>query len=136
MKLRSSPPFRLQHDQCDCGVACLRNILNYYKAEVSLEKLREWSGTGLQGSSLLGLHQAAGQAGFTAQGARACGLTDLDIVEHPCILHVSPDGMLLPKLKAVPDVQLVGDFQPSEYKPNGFRKGIQPKDLSLDAAPN
>jgi ATP-binding cassette subfamily B protein len=94
MRSRNSLPFRLQQDQCDCGVTCLRNILNYYKAEVSLEKLREWSGTGRQGSSLLGLHQAAGQAGFAAQGAQANGIADLRSVEHPCILHVSPDGVL------------------------------------------
>lgn len=94
MKPKTSLPFRLQQDQCDCGVTCLRNILNYYKAEVSLEKLREWSGTGRQGTSLLGLHQAAGQAGFVAQGAKAGGVADLRSVEHPCILHVSPDGVL------------------------------------------
>jgi len=94
MKVKSPVPFRLQHDQYDCGVACLRNILNFYKAEISLEKLREWSGTGRQGTSLLGLHQAAGQAGFRAHGAKANGIADLRTVEHPCILHVSPDGVL------------------------------------------
>jgi ATP-binding cassette subfamily B protein len=94
MKIRSSLPFHIQHDQHDCGVACLRNILNFYKAEISLEKLREWSGTGRQGTSLLGLHQAARQAGFIAQGAKASGIADLRTVEHPCILHVSPDGVL------------------------------------------
>jgi ATP-binding cassette, subfamily C, bacteriocin exporter len=90
MKLNRSVPFNLQQDQQDCGVACLRNILNYYQAEVSLEKLREWSGTGLQGSSMLGLYQAASQAGFRAQGARAGGTADLRELQHPCILHVSP----------------------------------------------
>ena len=94
MKVKSSLPFHIQHDQFDCGVACLRNILNFYKAEISLEKLREWSGTGRQGTSLLGLHQAAGQAGFIVQGAKASGIADLRTIEHPCILHVSPDGVL------------------------------------------
>jgi len=95
MKLNRSVPFRLQQDQHDCGVACLRNILNYYQAEVSLEKLREWSGTGLQGASMLGLYQAASQAGFRARGARAGGVDDLRDIQHPCILHVNTDGGLL-----------------------------------------
>jgi ATP-binding cassette, subfamily C, bacteriocin exporter len=95
MKLNRSVPFRLQQDQHDCGVACLRNVLNYYQAEVSLEKLREWSGTGLQGASMLGLYQAASQAGFRARGAKAGGVDDLRDIEHPCILHVNTDGGLL-----------------------------------------
>jgi ATP-binding cassette, subfamily C, bacteriocin exporter len=88
-------PFKLQQDQTDCGVACLRNILGYYKADISIEKLREWSGAGIQGTSLLGLHQAAGQAGFKAEGARAGGISDLLEVRHPCILHVTMEGTQL-----------------------------------------
>ena len=75
--------FRLQHDQYDCGVACLRNILAWYNADISVEKLREWSGAGIQGTTLLGLHQAAGQAGFKAEGARASAVDDLQDVQHP-----------------------------------------------------
>jgi ATP-binding cassette subfamily B protein len=88
-------PFHRQHDQYDCGVACLRNILNFYKAEVSLEKLREWSGAGRQGTTLLGLHQAASQAGFKAQGAKANNIADLLGIQHPCILHVTHEGELM-----------------------------------------
>jgi ABC-type bacteriocin/lantibiotic exporter with double-glycine peptidase domain len=95
MKLNKSVPFQLQQDQHDCGVACLRNVLNYYQAEVSLEKLREWSGTGLQGASMLGLYQAASQAGFRARGAKAGGIDDLRDIQHPCILHVNTDEGLL-----------------------------------------
>ncbi|MBN9386273.1 MAG: peptidase domain-containing ABC transporter [Chitinophagaceae bacterium] len=84
--------FRLQHDQYDCGVACLRNILGYYSADISVEKLREWSGASIQGTTLLGLHQAAGQAGFKAEGARAGSVDDLLEVQYPCILHVTIEG--------------------------------------------
>jgi hypothetical protein len=31
------------------------------------------------------------------------------------------------------DVRLVGEFTPSEYRPNGFRKGVKPEDLKIDA---
>jgi len=39
-------------------------------------------------------------------------------------------GMEVP---AKADVQLVGDFQPSNYSFNGFRKGVKPDDLALPA---
>ena len=79
--------FTLQHDQSDCGVACLLSIIQYYRGSESLEKLRELSGTTKQGTTLLGLFQAANQLGFTAQGNEA----DLQaVIDHkePLILHV------------------------------------------------
>lgn len=112
MKINQSVPFKLQHDQYDCGVACLRNILNYYKAEISLEKLREWSGAGRQGTTLLGLHQAATQSGFIATGAQADSLAELRKLESPCILHVTPDGQLMHYVVYYPDEKpsfLIGD---------------------------
>jgi len=77
----------LQHDQSDCGVACLLSIIQYYGGSSSLEKLRELSGTTKKGTTLLGLYQTANQIGFTAQGNEA----DLQaIIDHnePLILHV------------------------------------------------
>jgi len=77
----------LQHDQSDCGVACLLSLIQYYKGTNSLEKLRELSGTTKQGTTLLGLYQVANQLGFDAQGNEA----DIQaIIDHkkPLILHV------------------------------------------------
>ena len=77
----------LQHDQTDCGIACLLSIIRYYGGSHSLEKLRELSGTNTEGTSLLGLYQAANQIGFTAEGCEA----DIpSLIEHaqPAILHV------------------------------------------------
>ena len=39
-------------------------------------------------------------------------------------------GMEVP---AMADVRLVGDFQPSAYKFNGYRKGVKPDELALPA---
>lgn len=110
MKINQSVPFRLQHDQYDCGVACLRNILNYYKADISLEKLREWSGADRHGTTLLGLYQAATQAGFIASGAQAESLADLRKLQHPCILHVTLDGLLMHYVVYYPDSDRSGFF--------------------------
>ena len=77
----------LQHDQSDCGVACLLSLIKYYNGDSSLEKLRELSGTTKQGTTLLGLYQAANQLGFDANGCEA----DLQaVIDHPTplILHV------------------------------------------------
>jgi len=82
-----SKSFIRQHDQSDCGVACLLSVINYYKGTNSLEKLRELSGTTRQGTTLLGLYQAANKLGFEAQGNEA----DIQaIIDHkaPLILHV------------------------------------------------
>jgi ATP-binding cassette subfamily B protein len=79
--------FTQQHDQSDCGVACLLSIIQYYEGSNNLEKLRELSGTTKQGTTLLGLYQAANKLGFTAQGNEA----DIQaIIDHkkPLILHV------------------------------------------------
>ncbi|WP_299106096.1 peptidase domain-containing ABC transporter [uncultured Tenacibaculum sp.] len=77
----------LQHDQSDCGVACLLSLIQYYGGTNSLEKLRELSGTTKQGTTLLGLYQTANKVGFTAEGNEA----DIQaLIDHnrPVILHV------------------------------------------------
>lgn len=79
--------FVLQHDQSDCGIACLLSLINYYKGSNTVEKLRELSGTTKQGTTLLGLYQAANQLGFTAQGNEA-DLQRLKDHSTPLILHV------------------------------------------------
>lgn len=79
--------FTQQHDQSDCGVACLSSLTKYYGGDISIEKFRELSGTTKQGTTLLGLYQGANSAGFNAEGNQA----DIQaIIEHaqPLILHV------------------------------------------------
>ena len=79
--------FIQQHDQSDCGVACLLSLIQYYGGSNNLEKLRELSGTSKQGTTLLGLYQAANTLGFTTQGNEA----DIQaVIDHkkPLILHV------------------------------------------------
>lgn len=83
----------LQQDQSDCGVACLLSIIQLYGGTQSLERLRELSGTTKQGTTLLGLYQAANSLGLTAEGNEA----DIKaLVEHgqPVILHVVIDKRL------------------------------------------
>jgi ATP-binding cassette subfamily B protein len=83
----------LQQDSSDCGVACLRTLLRYYGSDASLERLRELSGTTKEGTTLLGLYQAANTLGLEAEGCEA----DVEaLIEHgqPVILHVVMEGNL------------------------------------------
>lgn len=69
-------------------MACLLSLINFHGGQNSFEKLRELSGTSKQGTTLLGLYQAANQLGFTAQGNEA----DMETLKHypePLILHVT-----------------------------------------------
>lgn len=83
----------MQQDASDCGVVCLLSLIQYYGGESSLEKLRELSGTSIQGTTLLGLYQAANQSGFNAQGCEA-DITSLIEHKQPVILHVLIDQKL------------------------------------------
>ena len=83
----------LQLDQSDCGVACLMSIIQLYGGINSIEKLREFSGTNKQGTTMLGLYQVANKIGFTAEGCEA----DIQaLIDHkkPVVLHVVIENIL------------------------------------------
>lgn len=83
----------LQQDHSDCGVACLATVIRYYGGAFRLEQIREWSGTTQQGTSLLGLYQAANECGFIANGCES-DLRGLREHARPVILHVELDNQL------------------------------------------
>lgn len=83
----------LQLDQSDCGVACLLSIIKLYSGNQSTEKLREISGTTKQGTTILGLYQAANKLGFMAEGCEA-DIKTLITHKQPVILHVLIDNQL------------------------------------------
>ena len=78
-----------QLDGSDCGVACLASVVRYHGGHVPLERLRALSGTTRQGTTLLGLYQAAGQSGFSVKGLQAESVAQLKAsLTEPVILHV------------------------------------------------
>ncbi|MCK5538322.1 MAG: hypothetical protein KAI79_15960 [Bacteroidales bacterium] len=85
--------FTKQHDQADCGVACLQSVLKYHNSNSSLERLRELSGTDKQGTTLLGLYQAANELGFNAKGMKA-DIEGISKIKEPVILHILKDELL------------------------------------------
>jgi ABC-type bacteriocin/lantibiotic exporter with double-glycine peptidase domain len=83
----------LQHDQTDCGIACLLSIIQHHGGEDSQENLRLLSGTSVIGTTLLGLYQCAKQVGFDTDGVQM-DLDHLSRQQLPCILHVIVDERL------------------------------------------
>lgn len=85
--------FVKQHSQFYCGLACLASVVKYYGGETTQEKLRETSGTTLNGTSLLGLYQAAQKLNFEVAGYEA-EIKNLKELDAPVILHIIKDKTL------------------------------------------
>lgn len=92
--VRLKDTFVRQHDQSDCGVACLLSIVKFHGGSHSLEQMRKLSGTSRQGTTLLGLMQAAQALGFEAEGMEAESVDNLKELNEPAILHVLMDNRL------------------------------------------
>ncbi|MFD2387692.1 cysteine peptidase family C39 domain-containing protein [Enterococcus rivorum] len=85
-----------QHDEKDCGVACLSMILNTYDTRLPISKLRLMSGTNNKGTSAFGLVQALETLKFETEVFQ----TDDSIwkeenLPFPFIAHVIIDGAFL-----------------------------------------
>lgn len=86
-------PYVQQLDEKDCGVACLSMILKYYKTEIPIHKLREFSGTDLEGTSAFGLKATMEKLDFDCLAIQA----EKDIWQEkelpiPLIAHVVVDN--------------------------------------------
>ena len=80
-----------QLDYMDCGPTCLRMVARFYGRHFSLEDLREKTYMGKQGTSLLGLSQAAEQLGFRSEAVATDWNTLQQDVHLPCIAHWNDD---------------------------------------------
>lgn len=86
--------FVLQKSFSDCGVACLNSVINYHGGITNYENLRILSGTGHQGTTLLGLFQAAKSLGFNVEGIHG-DISYLRTLKTPAILHVVSSNNML-----------------------------------------
>ncbi|PWN70580.1 ABC transporter ATP-binding protein [Chryseobacterium phosphatilyticum] len=75
-----------QHDQMDCGPACLAMIASHYGVDFGLQYLRDKSFITKEGVSLLGISEAAEKIGIKTVAAKS-QLKYLDNSLLPCILH-------------------------------------------------
>jgi ABC-type bacteriocin/lantibiotic exporter with double-glycine peptidase domain len=91
---RIKESFVSQQDQSDCGVACLLSVIRFHGGDNTLENLRKISGTSKQGTSMLGLLQAAKQLGLEAEGIEAENIENLGLLDQPTLLHVIVENNL------------------------------------------
>ena len=114
----SKYPYISQIDQRDCGVAALAMILKHYGSSYSLAYLRELAQTSREGTSALGLVEAAKQLGLETQAIRA----DLDLfkqenLSYPFIVHVVKEGGLQHYYTVFGQIKgklVIGDPDPSK----------------------
>ena len=60
-----------QQDEKDCGVACIAMILKHYKTEIPIHKLRDFSGSDLDGTSAFGLKKTFEKLNFECLAIQA-----------------------------------------------------------------
>ncbi|GAB2022750.1 peptidase domain-containing ABC transporter [Pseudolactococcus yaeyamensis] len=88
-----------QHEQKDCGIACLATIFRYYGIRASYVKLRELAQVDANGSSLLALTETARHYGFESDALQGSieelqsGIQSGEL-KLPIIAHIIKDEVL------------------------------------------
>src|ERR1044072_6988787 len=82
-----------QHDLTDCGAACLASVAAFYGLQLPIARIRQFAGTDLKGTSVLGVVEAAPHLGFSAKGVKG-GFESIYALPHPVIAHVIIDQRL------------------------------------------
>lgn len=85
--MKKNFPFYKQPDAKDCGPTCLRIIAKFYGKTIPLQQIRNLSETTREGSSLLGLSEAAENLGFRSLGVQVDFNTLQEEVPLPCVVH-------------------------------------------------
>ncbi len=86
-------PYIKQQDQKDCGVTCLAMIFKSNGMEIPIHKLREISGTDLEGTSAFGLKKCAEKFNYDVLAIQADSeLWKDDEMKYPAIAHVVIDN--------------------------------------------
>lgn len=80
-------PTYTQLDSIDCGPTCLKIIAKYYGKNYPLHELRDYCHINREGTSLLGISDAAEKIGFRTIGVKASFEQLCNDVVFPCIIH-------------------------------------------------
>src|SRR3546814_2979813 len=76
-----------QHDISDCGAACLASVAAWYRLKLPLARIRQYAATGPEGTTVLGMIQAARRLGFAAKGVKG-KMENLRKIPLPAIGHL------------------------------------------------
>ncbi|MBI2933523.1 MAG: peptidase domain-containing ABC transporter [Planctomycetes bacterium] len=75
-----------QHDETDCGAACLAMISGFHGVRLSLARARDLCNVSVEGSSLNSIAEAAEGLGFRTRGI-AASYDSMTTAELPAIVH-------------------------------------------------
>lgn len=79
--------FSPQHDQMDCGPACLKMVASAYGRHYPLQYLRDHAFITREGVSLSGISQAAQKIGLETLAVKVTAEKLTEDLPFPCILH-------------------------------------------------
>ena len=79
-----------QHDDSDCGAACLASVAAHYQLKIPVAKIRIYASTDKKGTSMLGLLTAAQRLDFEAKAIKTSS-QGLFATPLPAIAHVIID---------------------------------------------
>lgn len=77
-----------QHDDTDCGAACLATVFKNYGLKIPLAKIRQEAGTDTQGTNAYGMIETAAKFGFDAKAVEADNNTLFSDYPLPAIAHI------------------------------------------------
>jgi subfamily B ATP-binding cassette protein HlyB/CyaB len=79
-------PWMHQHDESDCGAACLTMISKYYGVKLSMGQVREMANVNVEGATMGAVCRAAENLGYRAHPYKLAysGLKDINL---PAIVH-------------------------------------------------
>lgn len=80
-----------QLDEADCGAACISMILSFYKIVKSVTNIREFAGTDIMGTNLLGMIKAFKEFGFKASGLKGERESISSELPVPFIAHIKKE---------------------------------------------
>lgn len=83
--MKKFPSYK-QTESKDCGPTCIKMIAKHYGKIINTQQLRTLSETTREGSSLLGLSEAAEKIGFRTLGIKL-SFKSLEEATFPCIVH-------------------------------------------------
>ncbi|PIQ47955.1 MAG: ABC transporter ATP-binding protein [Cytophagales bacterium CG12_big_fil_rev_8_21_14_0_65_40_12] len=80
-------PHFTQQDQKDCGPTCIKIVAKHYKKTIPIQKLRDLCETTREGSTMMGLSDAAEAIGFRTIGVKMNFEVLQKETPFPCIVH-------------------------------------------------
>lgn len=77
-----------QYDESDCGPACLAMLSQYYGKKTVISRIRQWSKTDKEGTTLYGLIKAGEYLGLNLTGFSTDNIEDIKKSKLPVLVHI------------------------------------------------